>query len=423
MASPFPDLDALTRRVGETLSEAWAAVVSPRRDAVTDAEIAAKAAGTAPVVWLLGKVQSGKSSIVRALTGASAAEIGNGFKACTATARVFDFPADAPAIRFLDTRGLGEASYDPAADIAVAQEQAHLLLVVMKAADAAQDSVIAVAKAARERHPDWPVLVAQTCLHEGYAPGARHPLPYPFDAAGVPTASLPGDLTRTLAWQRERLSALPGTGAIRFVPLDFTQEGDGFEPRLYGLDELRAALAAIAPDAIGGALALGEIASARQRRAEQHVMGYASAAAAADVVPVAGAVAVPAVQAKMLHSLGEIYAVTWDRRMVGELAGALGAGVLTRIATGFGARQLTKLVPVWGQTAGAAAAAAMSFAATFALGKAAIVYLERKSGGGSGVEGVRQAYEEGLKIALGLAQKRLPAPASRKRSDGEGPAS
>lgn len=415
MTPKLPDLDALTRRAGETLSEAWANVVSPRRDAAADAEIAAKAAGTAPVVWLLGKVQSGKSSIVRALTGASAAEVGNGFKACTSTASVFDFPADAPAIRFLDTRGLGEALYDPAADIAVAEQQAHLLLLVVKAGDVAQDTVIAVARAARERHPEWPVLVAQTCLHEGYPPGVSHPMPYPFDRAGVPTAPLPGDLARTLAWQRERIMSLPGRAAIRFVPVDFTKDGDGLAPRLYGLEALRAVLLDIAPDSIGGALAFDDGDGARQRRAQQHVMGYAGAAAAADFVPVAGAVAVPAVQAKMLHSLGEIYGVSWDRQMVGELAGALGAGVLTRIATGFGARQLAKLVPVWGQTAGAAAAAAMSFAATLALGKAAIVYLERRSAGGSGVEGVRRAYEEGLRVALGT-RKSLPAPTPQNRA-------
>ena len=139
---------------------------------------------------------------------------------------------------------------------------------------------------------------------------------------------------------------------------------------------------------------------ARVRRAGQHVLGYATAAAAADVVPVAGAVAVPAVQAKMLHSLGEICGVEWDRRMMGEFAGALGAGVLARLATTFGARQLAKLVPVYGQTAGAAAAAAMSFATTYALGTAAIVYLERRRAGGAGIEGVREAYEQALRSAF-----------------------
>jgi 50S ribosomal subunit-associated GTPase HflX len=60
-----------------------------------------------PVVWLIGKTQSGKTSIIRALTGSPLAEIGNGFRPCTATTRLYDFPADAPLVRFLDTRGLG----------------------------------------------------------------------------------------------------------------------------------------------------------------------------------------------------------------------------------------------------------------------------------------------------------------------------
>src|SRR5690606_40968696 len=65
----------------------------------------------------LGKVQSGKTSIVRALTGCTDAEIGTGYAPCTRTSRVFDFPPEAPVIRFLDTRGLGEARYDPTEDL------------------------------------------------------------------------------------------------------------------------------------------------------------------------------------------------------------------------------------------------------------------------------------------------------------------
>ena len=32
-----------------------------------------------PVFWLLGKTQAGKTSLIRAITGSDAAEIGNGF--------------------------------------------------------------------------------------------------------------------------------------------------------------------------------------------------------------------------------------------------------------------------------------------------------------------------------------------------------
>ena len=52
---------------------------------------------------------------------------------------------------------------------------------------------------------------------------------------------------------------------------------------------------------------------------------------------------------------------------------------LLRIA--FGVRQLVKLIPVYGQTAGAAAAAAASFATTYAMGKAASYFLIRRRQG------------------------------------------
>src|SRR5262249_59256085 len=96
-------------------------------DQVAQEEIAARALEFAPVVWLLGKVQSGKTSLIRVLTGCSAAEIGDGFRACTKTSRIFDFPEEAPLVRFLDTRGMGEAGYDPFENPALSQAQTHPL--------------------------------------------------------------------------------------------------------------------------------------------------------------------------------------------------------------------------------------------------------------------------------------------------------
>jgi uncharacterized protein (DUF697 family) len=425
MRSILPDLSSIGRRVSEALGDVWGSVISPPRDPALDDAIRQKAELTAPVVWLIGKVQSGKSSIVQALTGASAAEVGSGFKACTRTARIFEFPADAPVVRFLDTRGLGEAGYDAAEDIAFAESRAHLLLVVMKATDPAQDAVLEAVHSARRRHPGWPVLVAQTCLHEAYPSGQRHVLPYPFvgpgnDAESVASRELPGDLARLLAFQRSLFDRLPGSGALAFVPIDFTQPGDGLEPRLYGIEALDAQLASVAPAAIAEALTSrgSALNGARERRAHPHILGYAAAAAAADVLPVAGAVAVPGIQAKMLHSLGEIYGVTWDRRMVGEFAGALGTGTILRLASTFGARELAKLVPVYGQTAGAAAAAAMSFATTYALGKAAAYYLGRPRIGPTDRTGVLDAYQDALKRAFGMARERKLLPPPESRSDG-----
>src|SRR5690349_6475620 len=107
--------------VGQQLSGVWRSisdtVLTPRPDPADDARVAEAARAQAPVIWLLGMVGTGKSSIVRTLTGSTDAEVGNGFRPCTPTARIFEFPPEAPLIRFLDTRGLGEIAYDPADDL------------------------------------------------------------------------------------------------------------------------------------------------------------------------------------------------------------------------------------------------------------------------------------------------------------------
>jgi uncharacterized protein (DUF697 family) len=377
----------------------------------THASIAERARRFAPVVWLVGKVQSGKTSIIRELTQASEAEIGSGFAACTRTARVFDYPAEAPIIRFLDTRGLGEVAYDPAEDIAFCEGRAHLMLAVVKALDAEQRQVLGVIGAARRRHPEWPLVVAQTSLHEGYPPGSRHILPYPF---GSPRASAsPDALVRALEHQRSLFQALGGRQTPAFVPIDFTQAGDGLEPAGYGREALIDALIAAAPAAVG--VALGELPAGEDDgvpgRLNAHIMGFALAAGASDAIPVAGIVAVPAVQAAMLRQLAKLCGASWDRRAYAEFAAALGAGTLMRTASSFGVRQLAKLIPVYGQTAGAAAAAAASFAATYAMGRAAAYFLTRRLRG-KRTEEVAAVYREGLKHAFGLAKARDDASAA-----------
>jgi hypothetical protein len=98
----------------------------------------ASAQATAPVVWLLGKTGAGKTAIIAALTGDARAEIGLGFEPCTRTAAFYDVPPEAPLLRFLDTRGVGEAGYDPAGDMSWCEGHSHLVLVVMQVSDPAQ---------------------------------------------------------------------------------------------------------------------------------------------------------------------------------------------------------------------------------------------------------------------------------------------
>jgi predicted GTPase len=114
-------------------------------------DVRKRAQAIAPVVWLLGKTGAGKTAIVAALTGDPRAEVGEGFESCTRTAAFYDVPPEVPLLRFLDTRGLGEADYDPAKDIAWCEGQSHLLLVVMQVADPVQNTVLRVLGQARRR--------------------------------------------------------------------------------------------------------------------------------------------------------------------------------------------------------------------------------------------------------------------------------
>ena len=227
-----------TSKLWEGLKER---VVSPKVDEQKLDEVLrqARASLPTPVFWLLGKAQSGKTSLIRALTGSSRAEIGGGFRPCTRTAQLYPFPsAEEAFLEFLDTRGLGEVDYDPTEDMQVLAGQAHLVIVVIKALDHAQQSVLAALQKILREHPKWPVIVVQTSLHEGYAEtSSQHVMPYPYGEYPY-GSTVPLDLARSLASQRELFSAYQA----RFVPVDFTLPEDGFEPEYYGLEPLWSAI-------------------------------------------------------------------------------------------------------------------------------------------------------------------------------------
>ena len=211
----MPEVKKYLRPVATAWSNVSQAVFNPRID---ERELEgllreARARQQIPVLWLLGRAQSGKSTIVRALTGSPRADIGSGYRACTRTASLYDYPAAMPLVRFLDTRGLGEVDYDPAEDIAFCEGQSHLIVATVRAMEPAEGPVLDVLRVIRARHPDWALVVAQTCLHEGYPPGVGHVLPYPFAAGRLPDA-VPADLRRALG-EIEQVKIGQGSGEDR----------------------------------------------------------------------------------------------------------------------------------------------------------------------------------------------------------------
>jgi len=367
----------------------------------------ARARMPVPVIWLVGKTQAGKTSIIRALTGSDSAEIGNGFQPCTRSARFYDHPAEAPVVRFLDTRGLGERAYDPSEDIGFCESQAHLVLGVMKVADPGQEAVYEVLRAIRKRHPDWPVLIAQTGLHELYAPAMQHPDPYPFDD-GLVGAGIPTDLARALLDQRDRLGRLAGDAPVCWVPIDLTLPDDGFAPVHYGLDALWARMEAASSLDLRRQLIGDEaVRDVFARAAHQHIVGYTLAAAGLGAVPMIDLVAVSAVQAKLLHALAVLYGQSWDRRMVTEFVGLLGVGVATGFVSRMIGKTVAKLIPGWGQTIGLVWGASASGATTYALGKAAAYFFARRRAGlAIDAEALRAVYAEALAAGRDLIARR-----------------
>lgn len=383
-------------------------VLRPTADtaALKRALTAASARLDPPLLWLLGPTQAGKTAIVQALTGSSRAEIGSGFRPCTRHARIYDFPEAVPVVRFLDTRGLGEVDYDPADDLAECERQAHQLIVVARVADTRPEPLLKALSGVRRRHPDWPIVFAQSCLHERYPePSDPHPQPYPFDLPDW-AERVPEELARAIAAQRQTFAELPGTAPVFWVPIDLTQPQDGFEPVDYGLEALWAALENAAGLGLEQRLAANpEIGSAFTRASHPQIVGYSLATAAVGAVPVVDLAAVPVLQARLLQVLAAIYSQPWQRRTVAEFFGLLGGGFAIGYGLRAAGRSLAKLIPGWGQTAGALWAAGSSAAVTFALGKSAELYLLRRARGQAvDAAELRAAWSQALAEGRGLVR-------------------
>jgi uncharacterized protein (DUF697 family)/GTP-binding protein EngB required for normal cell division len=333
---------------------------------------------TLPVIWLLGKTGAGKSSLIRTLTGLPAAQVGNGFEPCTRTADMFDFPELLPVVRFLDTRGLGEAGYDPAEDLQACEQRSHVLLAVARLDDPVQAEVASALAAVRRRRPKTPIIV----VHNG-------------------ADLLPDEQTRFRA--REQVQQMfENAVGVKLPYVETTLLPEQSSGSKTGIEQLVTELDAIMPEV---ALLLekeerrdGERSAFAEIRAK--VLWYSSAAGASDLAPVVGAVTVPSLQAAMLRMLGSHYSVEWTRARMTEFTLALGAGAAFRYGASYAVRQLAKFIPLYGQTAGAAAAGAISFAATYALGRAAAFYLHRTQLGLIvDAEELRALYTDALKRA------------------------
>ncbi|PSU70076.1 kinase [Photobacterium phosphoreum] len=346
-----------------------------------------------PTLWLLGKTGAGKSTIIQTLTGDSLVEIGNGFQPCTRTAHHYLYPAENPLVCFLDTRGLGEADYDPTEDIAMCSGKSHALMVVMKAEEPEQSGLLTALKQIKRSGVIKHLLVIHTAVNSIVDPQERQrAIDYNHQRVMEVWGIKPAQ------WQSET--------ATMYQPIvvDLIPDDEQF----IGIDGLHHALTDALP-----MLSLLSNQQAHTNREEQNfyqlrqeVLWYAGAAGASDAIPAVGLFSVPAIQGKMLHSLANQYGVSWNKKDYAEFVGMLGSGFLLQYLSKLGLNQLVKFIPAYGQTVGSATAAAMSFSSTYAIGRAACMYLYHRSKGESiSKDQIKLAYQQAFTTVKQVADR------------------
>jgi uncharacterized protein (DUF697 family)/predicted GTPase len=326
---------------------------------------------------LIGKPQTGKSSIVRGLTGVSAEIIGQGFRPHTQNTQRYAYPADdLPLIVFTDTVGLGDVSKDTEiiiqeliTDLKTEINGARVFILTVKINDFATDTLVNIAQKLRQQYPNIPCLLAVTCLHDIYPPTIENHPDYPPNFE---------ELNRAFTEIKNNFNGLYD----RAVLIDFTLEEDGYDPAFYGLEALRDNLAEMLPEAESKAIyqlldkqAGKELGNIFRDTARKYILPFSIMAATLAAVPLPFATmpVLTALQVSMVGLLGKLYGQTLTPSQAGGIVSAIAGGFLAQAV----ARELIKFVPGLGTVI----AASWAGAYTWSLGEAACVYFGDLMGG------------------------------------------
>jgi len=359
----------------------------------------------APIIWLLGKTQAGKTSIVAEMTGQAHDQVGAGYRPMTRENRIYAFPEERPVLRFLDTRGLCDSAdpatdrasdQDPNADLALAWAQAHLVMAVLRVDDLDLTQILKTLHEVRRRQTDLPLIVAQTGLHRRYGRHDRHLEPYPFDGSDEDAyrAKVPEELGRVMLAQRRLFKDLPGAPPL-FVPLDFTRPEYGIAPADYGATRLWDVLEQTLPDLVADLKGARRNDSLQQTVRVKVILPWAMAASAANAVPlpVIGGLGSASVQAAMVNQIAQRFGFKASPELWREFIATLGTGFALGFGGSWTVQQVLKLELGWGT----AATAFWTFTVTWGIGEASLYYFGEKAAGRTPDRALlKQHYAEGL---------------------------
>jgi uncharacterized protein (DUF697 family) len=190
------------------------------------------------------------------------------------------------------------------------------------------------------------------------------------------------------------------------VPVDLTKPEEGFTNPNYGGEALKQTLLTVLPSAYRQTLStltqfMNELKDLYSRAALPHIVGYSTLAATAGAIPIPwlDLLILPGIQTRMIYHLAHLYGQPLTGTRFAELASTLGLGVVMRQAT----REAMKFIPIVGSVAGAALAAA----STFALGKAFCYYYSAvHKGHVPKPEDLKRYYQEQLSLAEAAWKKK-----------------
>lgn len=329
-------------------------------------------------VILAGKPQSGKSSIVRGLTGVSDEIVGQGFRPHTQHTKRYPYPSeDLPLVIFTDTIGLGDIPENTPKIIeeletsleASADHRARILILTVKINDFATETLQKTAQALRQKYPNVPVLLTVTCLHEGYPPEIENHPDYPPDFETI---------ERPLGKIKEIFSGLYD----RAVVIDFTLEEDGYTPVFYGIEALRDSLGELLPEAEAKAMyelldtSMGDqLGSLYRDVGRRYILAFSIIAGTVAAVPLPFATmpVLTTLQVSLVGVLGKLYGQPLSFSQAGGVVSAIAGGFFAQLV----GRELIKFIP----GLGSAIAASWAAAYTWALGEGACVYFGDLMGG------------------------------------------